>query len=164
MDNPLNYPDVQAAPSLGTTLVVANNRTPNISELGLMNERRLCNTYLVALAHVIFLLCSCYVLATQLLQEHVWGMDSIMDGYLFGEMEDYEAVSYGVSSGSCNWVGCDVQCTSVNKIGIGQQMANRWLIIVKLYELAIYRWLIDGYTNLNYKLYKIVPNQWVCGS
>lgn len=44
----------------------------------------------------------CYVLATQLLQEHVWGMDSIMDGYLFGEMEDYEAVSYGVSSRSCN--------------------------------------------------------------
>ena len=84
------------------------------------------------------------MLVTQLFQEHVWGMDSIMDGYLFGEMEDYEAVSYGVSSGSCNWVGCDVQCTSVNKIGIGQQMANRWLIIVKLY--------------------KIVPNQWVCGS
>lgn len=36
------------------------------------------------------------MLALQL-QEHVWGMDSIMDGYLFSEMEDYEAcVSYGV--------------------------------------------------------------------
>ena len=35
------------------------------------------------------------LLSAPQLQEHVWGMDSIMDGYLFSEMEDYEA-RYGV--------------------------------------------------------------------
>ena len=54
-------------------------------------------------------LCSwwdCYVLALFLLQEHVWGMDSIMDGYLFGEMEDYEAVRK-----SYNWVWWAAMCS-----------------------------------------------------
>lgn len=29
-----------------------------------------------------------------LLEEHVWGLDSIMDGYLLSESEDYEVANH----------------------------------------------------------------------